>query len=102
MRPPALSPRLSSRSAAATAATYKLSGDRALRPARVTDDGRRTTIEWGEDQALPAVFGVGPTGAEEVVDSHMLDGATILERVWPELVFRMDDERARAKRKPAR
>lgn len=79
--------------------TYKLSGDRSLRPVRVDDDGRRTTIEWAEDQALPATFGIGPTGEEEVADGHMRDGVYVLDRVWSELVFRMDEDRARAKRR---
>ncbi len=81
---------------------YRLSGDRALRPLGVVDDGTRTFIEFSEDQALPAVFGVGPTGAEEVVDGHMRNGLYVLDRVWPELVFRMDAKRARAKRRPVR
>lgn len=79
--------------------TYRLSGDRSLRPVRVDDDGRRTTIEWAEGQALPATFGIGPTGQEEVADGHMRDGVYVLDRVWPELVFRMDDARARATRR---
>lgn len=79
--------------------TYKLSGDRSLRPVRVDDDGRRTTIEWSEGQALPATFGIGPTGEEEVADGHMRDGVYVLDRVWPELVFRMDDASAWATRR---
>ena len=86
-------------SAPAMEITYKLSGDRSLRPVRVDDDGRRTTIEWAEDQALPATFGIGPTGEEEVADGHMRGGVYILDRVWPELVFRIDKSRARAKRR---
>lgn len=82
----------------AIVATYSLSGDRPLRPVSVEDDGERTYIEWGVDQALPAVFGVGPTGAEEVADGHMRDGYYVLDRIWPRLVFRMDDARAKARR----
>ena len=77
---------------------YKLSGSRALRPVSVLDDGARTYIEFAPDQALPAVFGVGPTGKEEVTDGHVRDGFFVLDRVWPELVFRIDENRARAKR----
>jgi type IV secretion system protein VirB9 len=40
-------------------ATYKLSGARSLFPSSMRDDGRRTTITWGDQTALPAVFAVG-------------------------------------------
>lgn len=87
---------------AATFVTYKLSGDRSLRPVRVDDDGQRTTIEWAEGQALPATFGIGPTGDEEVADGHMRDGLYVLDRVWAELVFRIDNIKAGARRRVRR
>jgi type IV secretion system protein VirB9 len=77
---------------------YKLSGSARVRPARITDDGERTYIEWGEYQSLPAVFGVGPTDQEEVVDGYMRGGVFTIDRVYRELVFRIDKERAKAKR----
>lgn len=77
---------------------YRLRGDRALRPVAIGDDGLRTYIEWGEYQALPAVFGIGPTGEEEVVDGYMRDGRFVIDRVYAELVFRIDRERATARR----
>ena len=42
--------------AAAAAGRYKLSGDKALRPAAIDDDGVHTYIAWGPDQTLPAIF----------------------------------------------
>jgi type IV secretion system protein VirB9 len=77
---------------------YRLRGDRALRPVAIGDDGLRTWIEWGEYQALPAVFGIGPTGEEEVVDGYMRGGRFVIDRVYAELVFRIDRERASARR----
>ena len=79
--------------------TYKLSGKRALRPSEISDDGERTYLEWGKYQSLPAVFGVGPTGGEEVVDGYMRDGIFVIDRVYPELVFRIDKDQAKAKRR---
>lgn len=78
--------------------TYRLSGDRALRPVAIGDDGQKTYMEWGEYQFLPAVFGIGPTGDEEVVDGHVRGGLFVIDRVYPELVFRIDKDRAIAKR----
>lgn len=77
---------------------YRLRGDRVLRPVAIGDDGLRTYIEWGEHQSLPAVFGVGPTGGEEVVDGYMRGDRFVIDRVYPELVFRIDRKRATARR----
>lgn len=77
---------------------YRVTGDSQLRPGSISDDGQRTYIEWGEYQYLPAVFGVGPSGEEEVVDGHMRGGVFTIDRVYGELVFRIDGDRARARR----
>lgn len=77
---------------------YKVSGSNQLRPTRIADDGERTYIEWGKYQSLPAVFGLGPSDQEEVVDGYMRGGIFIIDRVYRELVFRIDKERATAKR----
>jgi len=77
---------------------YRLRGDRSVRPQRIEDDGRQTFITYGEEQALPAVFAVGPTGEEEVVDGYMRDGRFVIDRVHEKLVFRIDKDKATAKR----
>jgi type IV secretion system protein VirB9 len=78
--------------------SYRLKGDREVRPASIQDDGCQTFITYGEDQALPAVFAIGPTGKEEVVDGYMRDGRFVIDRVHQELIFRIDKEKATAKR----
>jgi type IV secretion system protein VirB9 len=77
---------------------YRLSGERALMPSRIGDDGERTYLEWGEYQSLPAVFGIGTNGEEEVVDGYMREGVFTIDRVYSELVFRIDRKRAKARR----
>ena len=77
---------------------YRLSGERALMPSRIGDDGRRTYLEWTEYQSLPAVFGIGTNGEEEVVDGYMRAGVFTIDRVYRELVFRIDRKRAKARR----
>jgi type IV secretion system protein VirB9 len=77
---------------------YRLSGERALMPSKIVDDGERTYLEWGEYQSLPAVFGIGANGEEEVVDGYMREGVFTIDRVYRELVFRIDRKRARARR----
>ena len=78
---------------------YRLSGDQVLRPAAISDDGSKTYIRWHAAQAMPAVFGIGPSGDEEMVDGHMRGEVFTIDRVYAELVFRIDKERARAKRR---
>lgn len=78
--------------------TYRLSGDKAVRPSSIHDDGTHVFLEWPADQPLPAVFGVGATGGEEMVDGYMRSGTFVIDRVYPALVFRIDKAQARAQR----
>lgn len=81
-----------------TTGRYRLSGERVLRPVQMSDDGLRTYIVWGPEQALPAVFAITATGAEEIADGHMRDGVFTIDRVHPRLIFRIDKKAARAER----
>lgn len=77
---------------------YRQSGDASVRPSSITDDGTRTYISFGEDQAIPAVFAIGPSGKEEMVDGYMRGGIYTIDRVYAQLVFRIDQDTAKAKR----
>lgn len=77
---------------------YAVKGDAALRPRRVSDDGTRTYIEWGEDQALPAVFAINALGEEETVDSYIRQEVMVIDRVYPRLIFRIGKMKAQANR----
>ena len=77
---------------------YRVTGESALRPTQISDDGTRTFLIWGEDQALPAVFSVNPFGDEEIVDGYMRAGVYTIDRVYPRLVFRIDRKAAKAER----
>lgn len=77
---------------------YRVKGDRSVQPAAISDDGARTTIVFAPDQALPAVFAIGSTGEEEVVNGYMRDDRFVIDRVHTELVFRIDKARAVARR----
>lgn len=83
---------------AAMAGSYRLRGDPSLRPAEIADDGNKTYIRWGEYQAMPAVFGLGPTGEEEVVNGYMRGELFTIDRVYGQLVFRIDTAKAEARR----
>lgn len=77
---------------------YKLTGERSLIPTAMSDDGQRTYIQWSESQSLPAVFGVGANGKEEVVDGYMRNGKFTIDRIYAQLVFRIDKMQAKARR----
>jgi type IV secretion system protein VirB9 len=78
--------------------SYRLSGDRALRPSRIADDGRHTYIEWPRDRALPAVYALDSKGRESLVNGAMRDDLFVVDAVVSTLVFRIDDQVARAER----
>ncbi|HEX8224921.1 MAG TPA: TrbG/VirB9 family P-type conjugative transfer protein [Allosphingosinicella sp.] len=78
--------------------TYRLSGDRALRPSRIADDGRHTYIEWPRDRTLPAVYAIDPEGRESLVNGAMRDDLFVIDSVAPTLIFRIDQHVARAER----
>ncbi|HEX8526512.1 TrbG/VirB9 family P-type conjugative transfer protein [Allosphingosinicella sp.] len=77
---------------------YRLSGDRAIRPSGIGDDGQRTYIEWPAERALPAVYGIDSRGQETLVNGQMREGVFVLDTVLPRLIFRMDRQVARAVR----
>ena len=78
--------------------SYRLRGDREVRPQSIRDNGEKTVITYAPDQALPAVFAVGPTGDEEVVDGYMRGDAFVIDRVHSKLVFRINRDKATARR----
>jgi type IV secretion system protein VirB9 len=78
--------------------SYRLSGDRALRPGRISDDGRHTYIEWPKEAALPAVYGVDSEGQEVLVNGMMRGDLFVVDSVVQQLVFRIDRRVAKAVR----
>lgn len=77
---------------------YRLSGDRAIRPSGIDDDGAKTYIEWAAESPLPAVYSVDAGGKESLVNGNMRDGIFVIDSVVPRLVFRLDRQIARAAR----
>ena len=78
--------------------SYRMRGDRDIRPSDIFDDGRKTWIAFAPDRPLPAVFAIGASGKEEVVNGYMRGDFYVLDRVYERLVFRIDREKATARR----
>lgn len=77
---------------------YRVTGERALRPEQMSDDGEKTYLVWHPDHALPAVFAINDFGGEEIVDGYMRNGIFTIDRVYARLVFRIDRKVAKASR----
>lgn len=78
--------------------TYKLSGKKELMPSSIRDDGRKIYILWAPSQPIPAVFALNRLGREEMVDGYMREGTFTLDRLYDDLVFRIDKAQAHARR----
>lgn len=78
--------------------SYRVRGADALKPASVRDDGEKTYIRFAPEQLLPAIFAISPTGDETLTNGYMRGEDFVLDRVWEELVFRIDHKKATAKR----
>lgn len=77
---------------------YRLGGDKSLRPSEISDDGKHTYIRWPRDRALPAVYAIGDTGQEMLVNGMMRDDIFVIDSVSQKLVFRIDKAVATASR----
>jgi type IV secretion system protein VirB9 len=78
--------------------TYKVTGNRDVRPTSIRDDGARTYIQWGLSQAIPAVFAVDREGHEEIVNGYMRGAEFTVDRVYEKLIFRIENATSTARR----
>jgi len=74
---------------------WHLSGDRAVAPLQVFDDGRNTWLQFQAGQPLPALFGVRD-GAQQLLRYRHLEPYVQVEGVWQELLLRGGALTARA------
>ena len=78
--------------------SYRIKGKDAVKPVGIRDDGEKTYILFSPDQLLPAIFAISPTGDETLTNGYMRGAQFVLDRVWQELVFRIDGKKATARR----
>lgn len=78
--------------------SYQIKGHDAVKPVGIRDDGEKTYILFAPNQLLPAIFAISPTGDETLTNGYMRGSQFVLDRVWAELVFRIDDNKATARR----
>lgn len=80
------------------AGRYRLGGDKLLRPSAMADDGVRTTIEWPDSIALPAIYAIADDGRETLVAGNVRDGQIVVDSIARKFVFRRDRDVATAVR----
>jgi len=76
---------------------WQLSGDPAVAPLQVFDDGRETWLQFQPGQPLPAIFGVGADG-EHALPYVRRDPYVVVAGAWKGLAFRGGRLTARALR----
>jgi type IV secretion system protein VirB9 len=78
---------------------YRMTGDRQLRPASVSDDGKHTYISWPKTAEIPAIYGIDRSGNEVLLNGMMgTDDVYVVDGVPLKLTFRIDGHIARAER----
>lgn len=60
---------------------YAVAGSGDLQPSEVTDNGQFTVMRFPRNQAIPAIFAVGPDGSETVVAYDVRDDFVVIHQV---------------------
>ena len=71
---------------------YSYQGSAKALPTQLFDDGQATYFAFSSQEDLPAIFAVDPDGGEAVVNSHMLLGYIVVDRIAPGFVLRRGSE----------
>ncbi len=74
---------------------YRFRGNKGLYPLAMSDDGRRTTIRWGEQNVLPAIFAMSGR-QEQLVNGRMVGNDYVIEGAAPRYKFRYGKAEATA------
>lgn len=67
---------------------YWYCGEPSLKPAKAWDDGVETTLVFGPNAELPAVFASNEDGSESLVNFAVQAGRIVVQRVVPRLIIR--------------
>ncbi|MGZ3376445.1 MAG: TrbG/VirB9 family P-type conjugative transfer protein [Phenylobacterium sp.] len=71
---------------------YSYQGSTKALPTQLFDDGQSTYFAFAPDADLPAIYAVEADGGEAVVNSHVLAGYTVVDRIAPGFVLRRGAE----------
>jgi type IV secretion system protein VirB9 len=68
--------------------SYASKGSKGMTPARVFDDGRFTYFEFPDGLDAPAIFVIGPTGQEELVNNQTRGRYNVVDVVARQFILR--------------
>lgn len=77
---------------------FRMRGDKSLFPIAMRATDLRTTITWGRDTELPAIFAID-NGRESIVNGRMVGGDYVIEGAAMRYVFRLGKAQASATRR---
>jgi len=78
---------------------YRMTGDRQLWPASITNDGQHTFISWPKSAPIPAIYAPDRSGNDMLVNGMMgTDDVYVVDGAPQRLTFRIDRTVARAVR----
>jgi len=67
---------------------WRLSGNRAVAPLQVFDDGQNTWLQFPPGQPAPAIFARSPLGDQLLTPMAGQGGLIMVPGVWPQLLMR--------------
>lgn len=67
--------------------SWRLSGEPAVAPLQVFDNGRQMWLQFAPDQSVPAIFARTADG-DRLLDYRREGPYVVLDRVWPQLILR--------------
>ncbi len=73
---------------------YRITGDPALRPTRVWDDGLMTYFEFPEHVSMPAIFAGGPKQNESLVNSLVRGRVMVVQQTSGRFTLRAGEQYA--------
>jgi type IV secretion system protein VirB9 len=73
---------------------YSFTGEQAIVPGQMYDDGRQTYLVFSPSQMVPQVSMVGEGGREQSVATNTQGSMVIVQGVYPQLVLRMGSSHA--------
>jgi len=75
---------------------WKLSGTRSIAPLQVFSDDQRIWLQWPQNRSMPVILGKNHEG-EHVLTYQRQDPYTIIDGLWPRLIFKSGRQQAFAR-----
>jgi type IV secretory pathway VirB9-like protein len=92
--PPASAPMMSGMGGGSQNMNYSFTGEQAITPTQLYDDGQNTYLSFSGSQMVPQVYAVGADRREQAVATNTQGQTVIVQGVYPQLVLRFGNSHA--------